>query len=401
MSQGAILSIDRFDQDASGTVAVVRDESWYREVRYETVRGVAITEEKALVANLVGLLVMGLAATLMPNASVFVIPLLARAAAIFGTRTMWNRLRQKLEAGKVIRPTMWGLGFTLAFGGASWALLLLPLLVDPFLHPARMAIGAGTFVGVALVTVLLSPTPRLMIAFIAGFSVTVTAGLFSAPEFMALQAFIYAHGLLLAIAGFAYASSHQRRLSAEMLVENRLLGEELADSLAHAEFLMHRDPLTGLRNRRCLFEEEWPGLAPHKRKHVLTLDLDHFKHVNDTHGHATGDHVLIAVANILRDFETSIPGGPHVSARLGGEEFVFVLTNLDRALALSSAELIRTRIEELGTKVRNFEGVTTSASIGLCSVRSGQSLDTALQKSDLAMYRAKERGRNRVEAHAA
>ena len=392
---------DRIECSAMGAGEIVRDEDWQREVRYEVVRGVAVTEHRALVANLFGWAVMGAAAMTMPNAEMFLLPLMARAAAIFGTRSMWNRLRQTLEAGKPVRSTLYWLGATLAFGGASWALMVLPIMIEPFLHPARIAIGAGTFLGIGLVGVLLCPLPKVMAAFFAGFSLTVTIGLFFAPPFMALPAFFLIHGIMIAVVAFSYASSRQRVQTAEMLVDNRRLSENLAEALGHAEFLMNRDALTGLRNRRCLFEEEWPQLTADERMHILTIDLDHFKDINDEHGHAVGDQVLVAVGEVLRDFEKTLPGGPHFAARLGGEEFVFLVTNLDRSLAISSAELVRARIEGIGAVLREAKGAKTSASIGVSSVEAGQSLDAALARSDLAMYRAKERGRNRVEAQAA
>jgi diguanylate cyclase (GGDEF)-like protein len=382
-------------------MGIARDASWLREVQLETYRAIAETEKTALGANLLGVALIAGAAATLPNASMFIIPVIARLVAIFSTRIMWNRLRSRLEAGLSVRRTMMGLGSALALGGASWAMMMLPILIDPFLHPARLAVGGGSLVGISLVLLLICTAPRLMLAFLGGFSATIAFVLLLTPNSMGTSMFFYIHAIILAVVGFAYAASRQRSSTAEMLVENRRLGEELAESLAHAEFLMHRDPLTGLRNRRSLFEVEWPELRDAKHQHLLTIDLDHFKRINDTYGHACGDDVLVGVADVLRDFERSKTGGKQIACRLGGEEFVVLLSGVERALALSSAELIRVKINAVGSSITSAKGLTVSASIGLVTIQPDDTLDTALRKSDLAMYRAKERGRNRVEALAA
>ncbi|SIR92062.1 GGDEF domain-containing protein [Micromonospora avicenniae] len=136
-----------------------------------------------------------------------------------------------------------------------------------------------------------------------------------------------------------------------------------------------RDPLTGLANRAGL-ADAWAQLAP-LRPWVVVVDLDGFKPVNDTHGHAAGDVVLTAVAERLR----RVHG---VAARLGGDEFAALLT--DTAPAAAARQIAAA----IATPVRLPSGVAVSvtASIGLAPA-SPAGLAAALADADAAMYRAK------------
>ena len=152
------------------------------------------------------------------------------------------------------------------------------------------------------------------------------------------------------------------------------------------------DPLTGLRNRRSLDAE-----IPTGNYSVLSLDLDHFKTINDECGHAAGDVVLTKVsstmAGCIRDGDASY--------RVGGEEFLIVLPGADRRLAWHVAERIRIAVGELDLTGYAPTGSVT-LSVGAVTVTSGTYADfeSALLSADSALYRAKTGGRNRVEAGA-
>ncbi|MEU3455675.1 GGDEF domain-containing protein [Micromonospora sp. NPDC006766] len=139
-----------------------------------------------------------------------------------------------------------------------------------------------------------------------------------------------------------------------------------------------RDPLTGIANRAGL-AAAWTQLAPH-RPWVVVIDLDGFKPVNDTHGHAAGDIVLTVVAHRLR----TVHG---VAARLGGDEFAALLLDSDPTHA------VRHLAAAIAAPVRLPSGVVVSvtASIGLAPA-SPAGLPAALAAADAAMYRAKTTG---------
>lgn len=155
-----------------------------------------------------------------------------------------------------------------------------------------------------------------------------------------------------------------------------------------------RDPLTGLYNRRHFFEASTCCHARLARGEIpMTLamiDIDHFKDVNDTYGHAVGDEVLKHVAHGLSN---RFRGGD-VVARLGGEEFCVVAQGLAGQQALDVFNDLRNSIERSKAKVgRTSVGVTIS--IGICDRPLG-SVDAMLAAADAALYKAKRAGRNRV-----
>jgi len=166
--------------------------------------------------------------------------------------------------------------------------------------------------------------------------------------------------------------------------------------------LMHKtaamiDPLTGLPNRRAFLEG---GLQMARRidadprpAAVLLIDLDHFKAINDTYGHALGDRVLqvfaeTAVANIEPN---------DLIGRLGGEEFAIVLYDADHRRAMTVAENIRTAFAEIAAEV-DEQAVMATCSIGVAASDDGPlDVSALLGQADQALYEAKERGRNRSE----
>jgi two-component system, cell cycle response regulator len=163
------------------------------------------------------------------------------------------------------------------------------------------------------------------------------------------------------------------------------LQEEIVAQAKRLEALLFEDPLTGLANRRFILTG-LSGMVSGARRHdrpltIAIIDIDHFKSVNDTRGHAEGDRVLAAVAHALRD---------HLRAedqlgRLGGEEFLALLPETDARAAHKAAEKMRTSVAEVGVTV----------SIGWAAW-GGESADELLGRADDALYTAKRRGRDCV-----
>ncbi|MGM0702759.1 MAG: diguanylate cyclase [Pseudomonadota bacterium] len=161
------------------------------------------------------------------------------------------------------------------------------------------------------------------------------------------------------------------------------------------------DDLTGLGNRRYLLETaERLYQQSLRNEHPLSLallDLDHFKHLNDTWGHPAGDRVLVAFARALQE----VTRQADVVARIGGEEFCILMPDTPLEGALDLAERIRQRIAEMNEDVL---GVPTSiaVSLGLATgMGSAADFDRLYSRADRALYRAKANGRNRTEVSEA
>ncbi len=165
--------------------------------------------------------------------------------------------------------------------------------------------------------------------------------------------------------------------------------------------LATRDPLTGCLNRRALFDS-FDALIAEARAcdapiSCLIIDIDHFKTVNDTHGHGIGDRVIQEVAKRLLETTRSTD----LVCRYGGEEFCIVLPGVEAELALTLGERIRERIEErAGRGVREIDGLSVTVSVGIDFAR-GADCDQKMliDHADQALYTAKRSGRNRVCAH--
>jgi diguanylate cyclase (GGDEF)-like protein len=167
---------------------------------------------------------------------------------------------------------------------------------------------------------------------------------------------------------------------------------------AHAAFLLRRtaehDSLTGGFNRRTLDQHaarECKLAGDHKPLSVLFMDLDWFKRINDTHGHACGDECLRKVAATLR----AELRPQDVFGRYGGEEFLVLLPGQDAASARLVGERLRQAVE---AAVVDWQGepLRFTVSIGLAVLRDGDDPEKLLARADKALYRAKHEGRNRV-----
>ncbi|MES9905294.1 MAG: diguanylate cyclase [Sedimenticola sp.] len=174
----------------------------------------------------------------------------------------------------------------------------------------------------------------------------------------------------------------------EDITEKRRLQSEL-------EMLANTDPLTGLNNRRCLCAQGGAEIARCRRHGhdlaIMMLDLDYFKAINDTWGHAVGDYVLQEFAGLLQESarESDILG------RFGGEEFVIIMPATVLEQALEFAERLRIKVEKLPFKLNDALNITVS--IGCAQFQQDdKDIDEPLDRADKALYRAKQSGRNRV-----
>jgi diguanylate cyclase (GGDEF)-like protein len=172
------------------------------------------------------------------------------------------------------------------------------------------------------------------------------------------------------------------------------------EMIAKLHNLASYDALTGVLNRRAFSASA--GAALERRTHgsaLIMIDLDHFKSVNDTYGHAGGDDVLVAFArragNCLRK--------DVLLGRMGGEEFAVMIVNCTPDDACNIAERVRCVVASDPVLLRDGRTVPITASLGLAMVAEGEarSLDDVLAAADSALYRAKRNGRNRIETSSA
>lgn len=227
------------------------------------------------------------------------------------------------------------------------------------------------------------------------------------PDFFTLS---HERSLLLFCSFLAQLVMNSRLLvNMEQQVQDRT--HKLKLVLEEAQMLKRRyeelsiiDDLTGLHNRRFFFPEAEAALIRAVRYHepfsLLMIDVDHFKQVNDAHGHMMGDTVLKELADMLKKEARSAD----ILARLGGEEFVLVLPETNE----QGAQVLANRIcEHMRTLQWSVDGQTIrlSLSIGVAPLRLGtkwdnaDSLEQLLQQADAALYYAKEKGRDQCRCH--
>ena len=188
-------------------------------------------------------------------------------------------------------------------------------------------------------------------------------------------------------------------LTARMSVIRQRLArqrEELARALAQLQVIATRDELTGLPNRRqmqALMDQELLRAQRHPHAFcIAVIDLDHFKRINDDHGHAAGDAVLRAFAQTGQ----ATLRATDVLARWGGEEFLVLLPETRLALARAGMQRLHERLAELRVDPGAGAPLGVSASVGLTEHRPGETLDQTLARADRLLYQAKTEGRGRT-----
>lgn len=329
------------------------------------------------------------------------------------------RLRRIWPAGDWISLAC--MGFFVVLGAASF---WLPYRIATPLASASVFLSIGWIVVVALVA--LRRGDALARLFLLAWSMFLLGtGMFTALAFGLLpKSFITEYGvqigsalemLLLSVAlSYRYAAlrNENERIvrRAKLQLESQVLERtgELRMALAQLESVharlseaSRRDPLTGVHNRGR-FRERFETLLEETRAQgrplsLLMIDLDHFKAINDRHGHLVGDDCLRRCARVI---DGSLHGYGALVARYGGEEFIAAVPGVDMLHARELGEEICARLRAEPCRTRG-PLVPVTASIGvhvLDADADGQAADVALQVVDAALYAAKSRGRNRVEA---
>jgi diguanylate cyclase (GGDEF)-like protein len=178
------------------------------------------------------------------------------------------------------------------------------------------------------------------------------------------------------------------------LAAQGVIAYEKALLFARVQELATTDGLTGLHNRRHFTDLATRLVSAAKRNHrsltAMMIDVDHFKKINDSYGHATGDEVLQAVADVLR----ATVRDHDVLGRYGGEEFALVLPEMDGD-PVQAAERLRGAVADVAVPARTGP-VRATVSIGIAELKPDDTLSDLLSRADDGLYRAKLDGRNRV-----
>jgi diguanylate cyclase (GGDEF)-like protein len=196
--------------------------------------------------------------------------------------------------------------------------------------------------------------------------------------------------LLASIVALIYMLTKERQVHDDVLLDNRSKLQELAQDL---RVKATTDPLTGLHNRLKLT----PILADEIKRadrydtplSLVLFDIDHFKKINDTHGHLSGDHVLMQLSRVVQKLIRS----NDLLARWGGEEFLILLPGADALMAFQAAEKLREAIART-----SFDGIgSVTCSFGVAQYAPGDASDALIAHADAALYLAKNGGRNQVK----
>lgn len=196
--------------------------------------------------------------------------------------------------------------------------------------------------------------------------------------------------------GFTYFS-YRRIKELESEITKRLQTEiALRESEKKYKDLSITDELTRLYNSRYFYDRLEPEIDRTVRYgqplSVILLDIDNFKHYNDSYGHLEGNKVLSVLGKVIRDCMRRTD----TAFRYGGEEFTVILPETASDAAVNVADRIRERFESEPFSPKQDEVVKNTVSLGVCQYESDEDIESFIKRADLAMYEAKKQGKNRV-----
>lgn len=307
-------------------------------------------------------------------------------------------------ADNQLMPPMHGFTIMAFLSGAMWGLAMVPVnkLLGVNVPAAIMCVTI--FITIALTAALQAGQRQFVRAYLSGFGLLLIPQLMFHFDRLGMVPLAGAFILLATLTWIAEIIRRQSRASVRAQMENKHLADQLADALKKARYFSQRDSLTGLLNRRA-FEEAATTLKANSALDathaIILIDLDHFKSINDCHGHLAGDAVLKAVAGLISQSlrPSDLAGrGDGTAARWGGEEFVVLLNNCSPEQALCVAESLRMRIAAYRDS-KWPEALVVTGSLGVARWHGSISLQAVISQADQAMYAAKRAGRNQTCAH--
>ncbi|HID81723.1 MAG TPA: GGDEF domain-containing protein [Chromatiales bacterium] len=303
--------------------------------------------------------------------------------------TVFWRYRRAKPQGEALLKWEWPYAATLFASSSIWglgALLIMP--PDSMLHQVVLVFLLTGMSGGALA--VYAPRRRMMLITIALMLVPVTL-------WLAFQGTSLSTVMTLGIIAFLITVIRSSKVASTHMHQSFVLALELKDARNRAERIAREDELTGMRNRRAFYEEGEKLSKCRRQKEgllaMILIDIDHFKKINDTYGHANGDLVLKKVAEVLRETVRC----SDICARIGGEEFGVLLRVFKAEDAKKLAQKLCQLIEKSTVPLTGdaaSKAISATASFGVST--GNISLDTLFNAADTALYQAKAQGRNQV-----
>ncbi|MEH6789123.1 GGDEF domain-containing protein [Parasphingorhabdus sp.] len=312
-----------------------------------------------------------------------------------------NALRGKLAAGDSTRILFAAYVALETLSGAVWGLMMLPVtaVLGQGLGPLFVCL---TLIVTITISAMINASVRILsIGVIVGFIATLLPQTIYFYEILGPLPLIATLLLPPSLLWMTDLQSKQARAALLNELEKEYLAFHLEEALKQSEYLAKHDSLTGLLNRRAfqLKLAEHRALDPDTDISFILIDLDHFKQINDSFGHETGDAVLVATAELVKSITRPSDLSARfdeATARWGGEEFIIALTGCPIDAAAAVSERLRARLANLRHPLWP-EGLNVTGSFGVAVWSPSQDLASGIAKADRAMYQAKIAGRNRVE----
>lgn len=341
---------------------------------------------------------------------------LAMAALLFVALLSWYQRADPEAQRRDPRRWLGWIGLFLVIDVAVGVLAYSPIASSP---AVRLAMEGGALV-LSAINIMVMLTRRIRSPLMKIFGISVTSFGLSSLAFILSRPWnhmwwlahaIFAAGFFLLSYGVVQAFRTTRSFAT--IYSQEELMTRLADAMARTENALQElkrtnqklerlaatDPLTGVANRRQFIEQVEAEIARAKRDgapfSLLALDIDHFKTINDSHGHQVGDDILRGFVQKCLDAIRPYDG----VARVGGEEFMVLLPQTALTVGQSIGERIREAIAGSAFAVQSGQAIPLTVSIGVSQFgRDGDTIDDILRAADERLYRAKHQGRNRVIA---
>lgn len=395
------MDICNFQSAPTAGKATVDDRGWERRIELLSQRYFLDNIAHWQAANLLPLVLIGFCNLGRPDIGLTTAFIAANAACMIGMHAVCRRLRKHDDLPAQHRAWQIYQGLAL-LSGILWGSLMLPVAPTLGKDIASTFVCVIIIATVSVTSMVIATRWKGFVAFGCGFFASLLPQTLWFIDVIGPIPLIATIAFIPALWSLGNAVYTQDRSLIRIQLEKEDLTADLEIALQRAEYLATRDSLTGLYNRRA-FEQ----LAHRLRAasdagpmSLILIDLDHFKAINDQHGHACGDSVLqMSAAAILESMRpVDVLGrGDSAVARWGGEEFLLLLPDCALPMAVQVAERLRQRLTEL-TDPSWPPRLSVSGSFGVSCWRPEATLHQCINEADAAMYRAKHAGRNRVVA---